>query len=321
MKVLITGVTGFAGTHLADFLAREFHNLDLYGTYRHLGQDSLLRITKEVKLIESDVNYFQSMEKVLESVLPDILFHFAAYVSVANSFEHPALTFQTNVIGTINLLEATKKVCKGAKILIPSSAEVYGTVETANMPVKETQPLNPQNPYALSKTAQEMLGTYYSKTFGLDVYLTRTFHYTGPGQPLGFVCSDFARQIAEIERSKRGGVIKVGNLKVKRDFTDIRDVVRAYWEIIDKGKPNTVYNVCTGRSISIEEILNTLLHLSSHDISVEIDEKKLRSVEIPEVFGENLKLKRDTPWMPQIDIKETLKDVLDFWRSRLNGNK
>lgn len=321
MKILITGVTGFAGTHLANFLAREFHDLDLYGTCHHLGRDSLLPITNEVKLTETDINYFESVEKVLESVLPDIICHFAAYVSVAKSFEHPALTFQTNAIGTINFLEATKKVCKGAKILIPGSAEVYGNVEAANKPVKETQLLNPQNPYALSKTVQEMLGIYYSKTFGLDIYLTRTFHYTGPGQPLGFVCSDFARQIAESEQSKRDNTIKVGNLKAKRDFTDIRDVVRAYWEIIDKGKPNTVYNVCTGRSISIEEILSILLQMSSCDISVETGKEKPRLMDVPDFVGDNSKLERDTSWRPQIEMKESLRDLLNFWRSKLNGNK
>ncbi len=320
MRILITGVTGFAGTHLANLLAEDSHDLDLYGTYRHSGRDSLLEISREVELIECDVNYFQSVERVLESVLPDIIFHFAAYVSVAKSFEHPALIFQTNAIGTINLLEAVRKVCKGAKILIPGSAEVYGKVKLADMPIKETQALKPQNPYGLSKAMQEMLGLYYFNAFGLNIYLTRTFHYTGPGQPPGFVCSDFARQIADIERGKQDSILRVGNLGAKRDFLDIRDVVKAYWEIVEKGSPGADYNVCQGKSMSIKEILDTLLQMSPCDIPVKIDKEKLRPVDVPDFVGDNSKLKRDTSWVPQIDMAETLRDVLNFWRSKLDGS-
>ncbi len=320
MKILITGATGFAGIHLANLLAEESHDFDLYGTYRHSSRNTRLEISRKVELFECDVNYFQSVERVVESVLPDLIFHFAAYVSVAKSFEHPAVTFQTNATGTINLLEAVRKVCKGAKILIPGSAEAYGRVEQANMPVKEMQALKPQNPYGLSKAVQEMLGLYYFSTFGLNVYLTRTFHYTGPGQPLGFVCSDFARQIANIEKTKQSGAIKVGNLKAKRDFLDIRDVVRAYWEIIQKGSPGTVYNVCSGSSISIEKILHLLLQMSSCEIPVEVDKEKLRPVDVPDFVGDNSKLKRDTSWAPGIDVQESLREVLNFWRIKSDDN-
>jgi len=321
MKILITGVTGFAGTHLANLLADKLYNLELYGTYRHSGRNSLQEISKEVRLLECDVNYFQSVEQVIESVLPDLVFHFAAYVSVAKSFEQPALTFQTNVIGTVNLLEAVKKACRGAKILIPGSAEAYGKVEQANMPIKETQTLEPANPYGLSKVAQEMLGLYYFKAIGLSVYLTRTFHYTGPGQPLGFVCSDFAKQIAAIEKSNNDCQIKVGNLRAKRDFLDIRDVVTAYWEIAQKGSPGTIYNVCKGSSISIEEILNTLLQMSSCEISVKVTKDRLRPVDVPNFVGDNLRLKRETTWVPKIEMGASLRDLLNFWRSNLDGSR
>ena len=321
MKILITGVTGFAGTHLVNLLAEDPRDFDLWGTYRHSGRKSLLEINKEIKLLECDVNYFQSVEHVVESVMPDLIFHFAAYVSVAKSFEHPALTFQTNVIGTINFLEVARKVCKDAKILIPGSAEAYGKVEQANIPIKEAQELHPQNPYGLSKVAQEMLGMYYFRTFGLNVYLTRTFHYTGPGQSHEFVCSDFAKQIANIEKGKQNRVIKVGNLDTKRDFLDIRDVVRAYWEIIEKGDPGVPYNVCKGKSMPIKKILNILLEETKLDISVETDKDKLRPADVPDFVGDNIRLKKDTSWMPRVEMEETLKAVLNFWRVKLDVSR
>jgi GDP-4-dehydro-6-deoxy-D-mannose reductase len=320
MKILITGVTGFAGSHLANLLSAEPGNLDLYGTYRHSARNTLMEISGKVKLLECDVNYFESVERVVEEVLPDIIFHFAAYVSVAKSFENPAFTFQTNVTGTINLLEAVRKVRQEAKVLIPGSAEAYGRVEPENMPIKETQILKPRNPYGLSKAVQEMLGLYYFDTFGLNTYLPRTFHYTGPGQPAGFVCSDFARQIVEVEKSRRADTINAGNLKAKRDFLDIRDVVRAYWEIVTKGSPGTVYNVCRGSSIAIEEVLHILQQMSSRNINVAIDKTKLRPVDVPDFVGDNSRLKKDTSWTPRLDMHQSLQDVLDFWRVKLNDS-
>lgn len=315
MKVLILGITGFAGSSLYHLLNR-IDNINLYGTFRHSTKnrniaDSFERAT----LLECDVNEVYSIEKVLSEVRPDIIFHFASYVSVYSSFKNPLLTFQTNILGTANLLEAIKRTIPETKILIPGSAEEYGKVPENKMPIKEDYPLNPINPYGISKKVQEEIGFYYFKTYGLRIYFTRTFHYTGPGQPLGFVCSDFAKQVVDAENGRIKS-IKVGNLETKRDFTDIRDVVNAYWKIVNDGKPGEVYNVCRGKSIAIREILDKLIKYSWKDISVETDINNLRPSDVPEFIGDNTKLK-NIGWKPEYSIDDSLKSLLDWWRDEV----
>ena len=252
------------------------------------------------------------MERVLNEFQPNMIFHFASYVSVFSSFKNPLPTFQTNIIGTTNLLEAVKKIVPDSKILIPGSAEEYGKVPEKKMPIKENYPLNPVNPYAISKKVQEDIGFYYFKACGLNIYFTRTFHYTGPRQPLGFVCSDLAKQVVDVE-SNRIKSIKVGNLEAKRDFTDIRDVVDAYWKIMNKGEVGEIYNVCSGKSISIQEILNKLIKFSGKNILVEIDKNRLRPSDVPNFVGDNKKLKR-IGWIPEYTIDDSLKVLLEGWR-------
>lgn len=219
------------------------------------------------------------------------------------------------MIGTANLLEAVKKIVPNAKILIPGSAEEYGKVSEDKMPIKRDYPLNPINPYGISKKVQEEIGLYYFQTYGLNIYFTRTFHYTGPGQPLGFVCSDLAKQVADAENGKIKS-IKVGNLKAKRDFTDIRDIVAAYWKVINKGQVGEVYNVCSGKSVSIKEILNKLIKLSKKDLSVEVDTNKLRPSDVPDFIGDNTKLK-NVGWRPKYSISDSLNALLEGWRDEV----
>lgn len=315
MKVLIIGITGFAGTSMYHLLTK-IEDITLYGTFRHSTKNrNIVDTFNRATLLECDVNDVYSIEKVLSEIQPGIIFHFASYVSVFSSFKNPLPTFQTNIIGTANLLEGVKKIVPKAKVLIPGSAEEYGKVSEDKMPIKEDYPLNPVNPYAISKKVQEEIGLYYFKTFGLNIYFTRTFHYTGPRQPLGFVCSDFAKQVVDAENGKIKS-IKVGNLEVKRDFTDIRDVVNAYWRVINKGKTGEVYNVCSGKSIKIQEILEKLIKFSGKDVSVKIDKNKLRPSDIPDFVGDNQKL-RSIGWAPKYNIEDTLKDLLDWWRNEV----
>lgn len=315
MKVMIIGITGFAGTFMHQLLAH-IEDINLYGTFRHSTKNrNIADNFAKATLFECDVNDFYSIEKVLSEVQPDIIFHFASYVSVFSSFKNPLPTFQTNIIGTTNLLEAVKKIVPATKILLPGSAEEYGKVPKDKMPIKENYPLNPVNPYAISKKVQEEIGLYYFKTFGLNIYFTRTFHYTGTGQLLGFVCSDLAKQIVDVENSKIKS-IKVGNLEAKRDFTDIRDVVNAYWVIINIGKVGEVYNVCRGESIKIQEILDKLIKFSGKDISVEIDENKFRPSDVPDFVGDDTKLK-SLGWVPQHAIDDSLNALLDWWRDEV----
>lgn len=312
MRVLIIGITGFAGTSMYHLLTHA-GEINLYGTYRHSTKNrNITDNFNRATLLECDVNDVYSIEKVLSEIRPDILFHFASYVSVYASFKNPLPTFQTNIIGTANLLEAIKKIIPEARVLIPGSAEEYGKVSKDKMPVSEDYPLNPINPYGISKKVQEEMGLYYFNTYGLNIYFTRTFHYTGAGQPLGFVCSDFAKQIVDIECGKIDG-LKVGNLEAKRDFIDIRDVVNAYWKIINKGKVGEVYNVCSGKSITIREILDRLIKLSKKDILVEMDINKFRPSDVPDFVGDNTKLK-GIGWVPGYTIDDSLIELLEWWR-------
>ncbi len=314
-KVLIIGSTGFAGIHLLNDL-KEYDKFDIYGTYYHPSSQNFKIVEKNIKLFKCDITNYQSIEKIIKKIKPDIIFHFGAYVSVAKSFDEISKIFETNVLGTVNVMESVKKNCKDIKVLIPGSNEIYGVVKQDEMPIKESQTLNPMNPYGISKAAQEMLGLYYFKVFGIETYLTRTFHYMGPGQPLGFVASDFAKQVVDIEREIRE-YVKVGNLDAKRDFLDIRDVVRAYIKIVEKGKSGTVYNVCKGTSISIKDILNILIKNSNNkNIKIKIDSAKLRPSDVPNFVGDNSRLTNDTGWEPKIKIEKTLKDIVKFWRNQ-----
>jgi len=315
MKVLIIGITGFAGTFMYHLLT-SLKNIHLYGTFRHSTKNrNIVNNFSKASLLECDVNDVYSVEKVLSEVMPVVIFHFASYVSVYNSFRNPLPTFQTNMIGTANLLEGVKKIVSKARILIPGSAEEYGKVPKDKMPIKEDYPLNPVNPYAISKKVQEEIGLYYFKTFGLNIYFTRTFHYTGPGQPLGFVCSDIAKQVVDVLIGKMRSIV-VGNLKAKRDFTDIRDVVNAYWKIINSGKAGEVYNICSGKSIKIQEIVDKLIKFSGRNIPIEIDKNKFRPSDVPYFVGDNMKLK-SLGWAPKYTIDNSLSELLEWWRNEI----
>ena len=315
MKVLITGITGLAGTHLSRMLSRK-EDIELYGTYRVPDNDSdAVNSFGGTVLSECDIRDVSSIKEVLDGVRPDIIFHFAAYVSVHGSFENALLTFQTNVMGTANLLEAVKQIVPDVRMLIPGSVEVYGRVPQEKMPIKEDYPLNPVSPYGISKRVQEELGLYYCKAYNLNLFFTRAFHLTGPGQPLGFVCSDLARQVVIAEKDNLKS-INTGNLMAKRDFTDIRDIVNAYWQVIDKGEVGQVYNVCSGRSLAIQEILNKLIGFLQKKIPVEVDASKLRPFDIPDFIGDNTKLK-GLGWEPKYSIDDSLKALLERWRNEI----
>lgn len=317
MKILVTGITGFAGAHMASHLKHQ-GKATLHGTrYRH-ARTSPVFDSSGIEMHSVDITDQAGVFTLIESLRPDVVYHMAAFVSVARSFDEPAKTFETNVVGTVHLLEAVRKHCPDAKVVVPGSAESYGRVDSEAMPIKESQPLKPRNPYGLSKASQETVSLYYHEAFGLRTYLTRSFHYTGPGQPTGFVCSDLARQVAEVEAGRKEPVITVGNLKAKRDFLDIRDVVRSYTAIADEGRPGAVYNVCSGESVAISDILDMFVGMSSREISVRVDPAKLRPVDVPDFVGDNILLRSDTRWMPEIGLRRSLEDVLSFWRSHLS---
>jgi GDP-4-dehydro-6-deoxy-D-mannose reductase len=315
-KVLITGITGFAGGHLAEHLL-SVGGYDISGTY--LLEDSL-KSTGDIKdklhLIKADLSEEKSVFKIIEDVSPDIIFHLAALTSPADSFKNPIATLNNNISLEVNLLEAVRKFkLLNTKILITSSADVYGRVAKEDLPIDEQTSLNPTNPYSVSKIAQDYLGLSYFLAYKLKIIRVRPFNHIGPRQSPGFVVAAFAKQIAEIEKKRKEPCLMVGNLDSRRDFTDVRDMVKAYVLAGEKGNDGDVYNLGSGISHKISDILNKLISLSSSKIEIKKDDALLRPSDDPELVCDSSKFNKLTGWKPQIPIATTLKDTLDYWRN------
>ncbi len=314
MRVLITGITGFAGSHLADFCL-EKKDVDLYGIKRWRSRtENIEHIWDRVKLLECDLRDATSTRDVIDKIKPDYIFHLAAQSFVPTSWNAPSESLSTNIIGQLNVFEAVRKTGLSCRIQIACSSEEYGMVYQDEIPIKETNPLRPLSPYGVSKVGQDMLGYQYHMSYGMEIVRTRGFNHTGPRRGPVFVCSDFAKQLVDIGAGRRSAVMEVGNLDARRDFTDVRDMVRAYWLSLEKGKPGEVYNICTGKSYSIKEILDMLIELSGVKVEVRTDRGRLRPSDVPRLEGDYSKFSSDTGWKPEIDIRKTLADLLQFWR-------
>jgi len=313
-RILITGIEGFTGRHMLDLLNSRKDTPHIVGV--HKAPFACPPTVERLELVECDVTDHDAVMRVIGDASPDAVYHFAGLVSVAGSFKAPLDYMNVNVEGTMNVLEAVRKANSDGKVFVPGSAETYGKVGPDSLPIKEDTRQNPSNPYGLSKLLQERVCAHYHDSIGLKVYVTRTFHTVGPGQGLGFVCSDFAKQVADVEAGSQEPVIRVGNLYAKRDFLDVRDLVRAYEAITEKGRPGVPYNVCSGKSVSVQHILDTLISLSDTEVSVEVDPEKLRPVDVPEFLGDNTRLRSETSWSQSIPLERTLEDILTWWRSR-----
>jgi len=248
---------------------------------------------------------------------PDYIFHLAAQSYVPASWTSPAVTLEINVVGSCNLFEAVRAAQIEPVIQIACSSEEYGLVKPNEVPIKETNPLRPLSPYAVSKIAMDHLGYQYFKSYGMKIIRTRGFNHTGPRRGEVFVCSTFTKQIAEIEKRIREPVILVGNLAAKRDFTDVRDMVRGYLLAVQKGKPGEVYNLCSGKAYVISEVLDMLLSMTKIKIKTERDPERIRPSDIPILLGDNSKFSRATGWKPKIPFEKTLKDLLNYWRKKV----
>jgi len=318
MRVLITGITGFAGSHLADYILAEHPDIQVSGIVRWRSRmENVLHIKDKVNLVEADLKDIVSLKKALAEVKPDRIFHLAAQSFVPTSWVCPAETFAINSIGQINLFEAVLDLGLKPRIQIAGSSEEYGLVHPDEIPMKETNPLRPLSPYAVSKVGQDMLGFQYHKSYGMHIIRTRGFNHTGPRRGDVFICSNFAKQIVEIEKEKRKPVMYVGNLEAKRDFTDVRDTVRAYWLSLEKGEAGDVYNIGTGRAYAMKEILDMLLSLSHAEVEVKVDPKRLRPSDVQILLSDSTKFRQLTGWEPKIELKQSLEDILDFWRERI----
>lgn len=314
-KILITGATGFVGSHLVEYLLKNT-KYEVFGTY--FSEDSLSILGKnleKIKTFKVDLTQEDDVDKLMSQVQPDEVYHLAAFTSPAQSFESPKEVILNNISSELNLLEELRKHnLKNTKILITSSAEVYGTVKKEDLPISEEVSLNPTSPYAVSKVAQDFLGKQYFLSYGLKIIRVRPFNHIGPRQSPNFVVASFSKKIAEIEKGKHEPVLTVGNLDSKRDFTDVRDVVRAYSLLMEKGKFGEVYNIGSGKSYKISQILDMLLKLTKIKIKIEIDKNLLRPSDNPELVCDFTKLRSITGWEPSVAIEETLKETLDYWR-------
>ena len=317
-KILITGVTGFVGIHLLEQLINA-QDADLYGTYH--SESSLENINghkEKINLTKLDLQSEENVNKLIEVVKPDIIYHLAASTSAAESFKSPKETVINNIASEINLLEAIKNNnLLTTKILIVSSAEVYGNVKKEDLPIDEDTPFNPTNPYAVSKLAQDFLGRQYFLAYNINIIRVRPFNHIGPGQSDNFVVSSFAKKIVEIEKGKRESVLPVGNLEARRDFTDVRDMVKAYILLMEKGILGEVYNIGLGKSFKIADILDQLISISGIKVKIESDKSLFRPIDNPDFVCNYSKLKSITGWVPEISIEKTLVDVINYWRGKI----
>ena len=315
-RALITGLPGFAGSHLAEELLN--HKYKVYGTQLP-GEthDKLKGFTSKLSLTDLDLRNKDKTEQYIHRIKPQYVFHLAAISSVPFSFEHPDLTFEINTVGTTNLLEALRKIDGVKKIIIVTSAVIYGIVKPSQMPLKEDTRMLPVSPYGVSKAAVDMLGYQYFKGHDLPIIRARAFNHTGPKQGLGFVVPDFCKQVAQIEAGKIKPVMEVGNLNAERDITDVRDIVTGYRLLAERGKPGEAYHLCSGRGERVRDILDWILDAATVKIKVTKDPKRMRPSDVPRLVGDYSKARRAVGYKPKYKLDSTVRDTLEYWRKEI----
>jgi GDP-4-dehydro-6-deoxy-D-mannose reductase len=344
VRVLITGITGMAGSFLAEYLADQQPEVEVFGTFRWRSKldnlndlrlrgklnvldegqritdpGSLRRFVKpgRVTVIDCELQDGSATRGVIRAVQPDRIFHLAAQSFVPTSWTAPAATLTNNIVAQVNLFEAVREAHLDPVIHIAGSSEEYGLVYPDEAPILETNPLRPISPYAVSKVAQEALANQYFRSYGLKTIVTRGFNHTGPRRGQVFVTSSFAKQIAEIEAGLRPPVLECGDLDSKRDWTDTRDMVRAYWLATERAEPGEVYNVGSGACIRVGDMLDILLSHTHVDIAKEQDVSRLRPSDVKLLWANCDKFKSATNWEPMIPFDQTMQDLLGYWRERV----
>lgn len=321
IKSLITGIGGFVASHMADYLLEKQERV--IGTYRWTEDLSRIKhIEDKIIMLPMDLLDLGSCFTGFQKHKPDYIFHLAAQSYVPDSFLYPAITIQTNTIGTLNILEAIRLLKSSDNydpiIHVCSSSEVYGQVREEEAPIKESSPFRPQNPYAVGKIGADMIAYVYWKDYGIKTIRTRMFTHTGPRRTMASAESSFAQQIALIEKGLQEPIVKVGNLKSIRTIADVRDAVRAYYLLVRKCLPGEVYNIGGDKTLSVSEILDYLVSLSPlrDTIKIEIDPARLRPSDVTLQIPDTSKFKAETNWQPQISFEQTMRDLLDYWRER-----
>ncbi len=315
MRALITGISGFVGSHLAEYLL-EHTDWQVAGTV-YGPEDNIEHLRDRLELYPAELSELETVISILEQAQPDYIFHLAAQPLVSLSRRDPWGTLAVNIRLQLNILEAVARLGSAARILVVGSSEEYGLVRPGELPIKETNPLRPTSPYAVSKVAQDMLGLQYHLSHKLFTVRVRAFNHIGPRQRLGFVAPDFASQIAQAEAGLRQPVIQVGNLTPRRDFSDVRDVVRGYHLLLTQGEPGAVYNLGSEQAHSVREMLETLLAMSNTPITIAQDPERVRPTDVPVIFGDCTKIRQQTGWRPRISFEQSLRDVLDYWREQV----
>jgi GDP-4-dehydro-6-deoxy-D-mannose reductase len=312
----ITGIAGFAGSFLAEELLRS--NYTVTGSIlEHESTENIEHLADRIWLEQLDVLDSHTCRSLLERLKPDYVFHLAAIASVGKSFDLERLTFRVNFHGTLNMLEAARQARSLKKFLFVGSADAYGIFKPENKTLSEGQPLNPISPYGIGKAAAEYAVRYYYRQYELPVVTARSFNHSGPRQTEHFVIPAFARQIVAIEMRAQEPILRVGDLSTRRDFSDVRDIVRGYRLIAEKGQTGEVYQLCSGRAVSIRKVLDTLVGKSSQKIKVETDPARLRKSDIPVLRGSNRKAASEVGFKNDFRLSDTLADTLNYWRERL----
>jgi len=314
VRVLITGVAGFVGGHMVELLRAEHAEAEMFGLDSRPGNRAR---ALGIEIVQADLEDSSSVRQALDRVRPERIVHLAAQSSPQRSWDDPAGTLKTNLLGLLHLLEAVRALSLAPRLLVVGSADEYGLVRPDQTPLREDTPLRPASPYAVSKVAQGFLALQYAVSLNLPIVRTRTFHHTGPRRGEQFAESSFARQLAEIEAGRRAPRLEVGNLDAVRDFTDVRDVVQAYWALLDDGVPGEVYNVCSGRGVRLADLLEELIALSGQKVEIRVDPGRLRPNDVPVLVGDPSRLRAATGWEARTPLSRTLRDLLDHWRGRM----
>ena len=317
MRVLITGITGFVGSHLAEWALAQ--GAEVVGSVRWRSKtEHIEHLRDRLQLVNSDLRDLSSVRTLLEHARADYIVHLAAQSFVGASWETPMETLLTNAVSQMNLFEAIRQLGATARFLVIGSSEEYGLVYPDELPIRETNPLRPLSPYAVSKVTQDLMGFQYWKSYGLDIVRARAFNHDGPRRGDAFATSSFAKQIAEAEAGLRAPYVEVGDLKPTRDFSDVRDIVRGYWALLERGTAGEVYNLCSGVDWSIERILNFLVASSKLErVDIRHDPTRLRPSDVPVLRGSADKIRDAVGWTPQIPLEQTLLDLLEYWRQQI----
>lgn len=315
-RILITGIAGFVGSHLAELLLAK--GFEVYGLCRPRSKtDNIESIINTLHLEDADMLDSHSLYTTISRIKPDYIFHLAAQSFVPTSWVSPSVTLEVNIVGTANLFEAVRQADIDPVIQIACSSEEYGLVQPEELPIKETNPLRPQSPYAVSKLAMDYLGYQYHSSYKVRVIRTRGFNHTGPRRGETFAESNFAKQVAMIEKGKQDAVIHVGNLDAQRDYTDVRDMVKGYLLAVEKCDPGDVYNICSGKAIKIGDMLKLLLSYSKIKVDVRQDPSRMRPSDVPLLIGDNTKFIAKTGWKTEIPFEKTMEDLLNYWRAKI----